>query len=55
VGPRLGPARYLELMRLDKKAQAGQTRFVVIESPGKAGLRSADDSLVAQVLEANTR
>ena len=55
VGPRLGVARYLELMRLDKKAQAGQTRFVVIESPGKAGVRSAPDSLVAQVLEAHTR
>ena len=55
VGPRLGVVRYLELMRLDKKAQAGQTRFVVIESPGKAGVRSAPDSLVAQVLEAHTR
>jgi 3-dehydroquinate synthase len=55
VGPRLGVGRYLELMRLDKKAKAGQTRFVVIESPGKAGVRSAPDSLVAQVLEAHTR
>ena len=55
VGPRLGVARYLALMRLDKKAQAGQTRFVVIESPGKAGLRSAADALVAQVIEAHTQ
>ncbi len=55
VGPRLGVARYLELMRLDKKAQAGQSRYVVIETPGRAGLRNADDKVVAQVLEAHTR
>ena len=55
AGPNLGVARYLELMRLDKKAQAGQTRFVVIEAPGKAGVRSAADELVAKVLAAHTR
>jgi 3-dehydroquinate synthase len=54
VGPRLGPLRYLELMRVDKKARAGEIRFVVIESPGRAGVRSAPDALVTQVLEANT-
>ncbi|MBC7733710.1 MAG: 3-dehydroquinate synthase [Bacteriovorax sp.] len=55
VGPRLGVERYLELMRVDKKAQAGQTRFVVIESPGEAGVRGAEDATIAQVIEANTR
>ena len=55
VGPRLGVARYLELMRLDKKAQAGEIRFVVIEAPGRAAVRSAPDALVAQVLETHTR
>ena len=54
-GPRLGVARYAELMRLDKKAQAGETRFVVIEAPGRAGVRAAPDALVAQVIEAHTR
>jgi 3-dehydroquinate synthase len=53
VGPRLGVSRYLELMRLDKKAEAGEIRFVVIEKPGQAALRSAPDELVAQVIEAN--
>ena len=53
VAPRLGTQRYLELMRQDKKAVAGETRFVVIESPGRAGLRKAPDSLVALVLEAH--
>lgn len=51
VGPRLGAARYLELMRHDKKAEGGEIRFVVIESPGCAGLRAAPDALVAQVID----
>jgi 3-dehydroquinate synthase len=54
VGPRLGTQRYLELMRVDKKARAGEIRFVIIETPGRAGVRSAPDELVAQVLEAHT-
>ena len=52
-GPRLGTARYLELMRVDKKAEAGEIRFVVIEAPGRAGVRGAPDALVAQVLAAH--
>ena len=55
VGPKLGALRYLELMRLDKKARAGAIRFVVIESPGRAGVHTADDALVAEVLDAHTR
>ena len=54
VGPRLGTPRYLQLMRLDKKAEAGEIRFVVIEAPGRAGVRSAPDALVEQVIEAHT-
>ena len=54
VGPPLGVERYLELMRLDKKVLAGQTRFVVIESPGKAGVRVVTDEMVAQVLVAHS-
>ena len=54
LGPRLGTQRYLELMRVDKKARAGEIRFVVVEAPGRAGVRSAPDELVAQVLEAHT-
>lgn len=50
VGPALGPERYLELMRLDKKAESGEIKFVVIESPGQAAVRPAADALVRQVL-----
>jgi 3-dehydroquinate synthase len=55
AGPRLGTPRYLELMRHDKKSRAGAIRFVLIEGPGRAGVRSVDDALVGQVLDANTR
>jgi 3-dehydroquinate synthase len=53
-GPALGAARYLELMRVDKKAEGGEIRFVVIESPGRAGVRAAPDELVARVIEAHS-
>jgi 3-dehydroquinate synthase len=55
VGPALGADRYLELMRVDKKAEAGQIRFVVIERPGQAAVRGAPDDLVRQVLADCTR
>jgi 3-dehydroquinate synthase len=55
VGPALGADRYLELMRVDKKAESGQIRFVVIEAPGRAAVRGAPDELVRQVLADCTR
>ena len=53
-GPALGADRYLELMRHDKKAQAGELRFVLIEQPGRAGVHAAPDALVRQVIEARS-
>lgn len=56
VGPRLSATdnggRYLELMRVDKKAEAGEIRFVVIDGPGRAAVRGAPDALVREVIEA---
>jgi 3-dehydroquinate synthase len=46
--------RYLELMRVDKKAEAGEIHFVVIEAPGRAGVRVAPDALVREVVDACT-
>jgi 3-dehydroquinate synthase len=43
--------RYLELMRVDKKSEAGEIRFIVIDGPGKAALRSAPDALVREVID----
>ncbi len=51
VAPDLGVDRYLELMRVDKKAEAGQIRFVVIEKPGTAAVRAAPEAVVREVIE----
>jgi len=50
--PTLGVARYVELMRMDKKAEAGQIRFIVLQGPGKAAVRGADASVVSATIEA---
>ena len=50
-GPRLGVDRYLELMRVDKKAEAGEIKFVVVDQPGHATVVGAPDSLVREVIE----
>ncbi len=52
LGPRLGADRYLELMRLDKKSEAGEIKFVLIDGPGKAVVRGAPDALVREVINA---
>ena len=43
---------YLELMRVDKKAEGGEIRFVLIAEPGKALVRAAPDKLVREVIDA---
>jgi len=49
-GPRLGEERYLELMGHDKKAEAGELRFVLLEDPGRAGVHGAAQEVVRDVL-----
>lgn len=53
-GPALGADRYLELMRVDKKSEGGEIRFVVIEAPGRAAMRPAPEALVRDVIAAHT-
>ena len=43
--------RYLQLMRVDKKAEGGEIRFVVIDGPGRAAVRPAPDALVRSVID----
>ena len=43
--------RYLELMRIDKKSEAGEIRFVVIDGPGKATVCTAPDAVVREVID----
>jgi 3-dehydroquinate synthase len=53
--PDLGQERWMALMGRDKKAEGGALRFVLLESIGRAVLRSAPDELVAAVIAAAVR
>ena len=48
--PALGVQRYQQLMSVDKKAEGGETRFILIAAPGKAVLRGVPDADVATVI-----
>ncbi len=51
VPPGMAPARWLELMALDKKSTRAGTRFVLLEGLGKAALKSGvDERLVREVV-----
>jgi len=50
AGPNLGVETYLHHMRVDKKAEAGDIRFVLIDSPGHAKVQGAPDALVGEVI-----
>jgi 3-dehydroquinate synthase len=54
-GPaKLSPARYLELMRVDKKAEGGDIRFVLLDGESHATVRTAPESVVVDVITALT-
>jgi 3-dehydroquinate synthase len=44
--------RYLQLMKIDKKSDMGEIRFVLIDGPGKAVVQGAQEALVREVIEA---
>lgn len=55
-GPKLAETatnakQYLAYMRHDKKAEAGEIKFVLIDGPGKAVVKPAPDSLVIEVID----
>lgn len=58
-GPVLDPqdnaAKYLALMRVDKKASGGDIKFVLLDSPGHARVQGAPDEVVGQVIESCCR
>jgi len=39
-------------MRIDKKSEGGEIRFVVIDKPGSAVMRAAPEAMVREVLAA---
>jgi 3-dehydroquinate synthase len=52
TAPAMAPDRWLELMRVDKKAQDGEIRFVVVDEVGRASVRPAPDAVVRATLAA---
>jgi 3-dehydroquinate synthase len=62
VAPNLAPTsatntqtnadRYLELMRVDKKAEASEIKFILINQPGQCVVQTAPDALVREVIAA---
>ena len=46
----LSPERYLELMRVDKKSQGGDIRFVLLDGEAHATVRAAPEALVLEVI-----
>ena len=51
--PKLGGERYLDLMRVDKKADAGTIRYVLLKSLGEAFVEAVPDAQVLPVIEAH--
>jgi len=39
-------------MRVDKKAEGGEIKFVVIDGAGQASVRGAADAMVREVIDA---
>ena len=52
VPPRLGLERYMDLMSVDKKAEGGEVRYILLNGIGRSTIKAVDDQLVAQTLEA---
>ena len=43
--------RYLKLMQVDKKAEAGEIRYIVLDAPGKCSLQTAPEAMVREVID----
>ena len=50
----LAPGRYIELMRVDKKALGGDIRFVLLDGEGHAIVRAAPEAVVVDVIASLT-
>lgn len=53
--PDFGRDRWMELMRVDKKAEGGKIRYVLLERPGRAVVRPVPDDDVAAAIDACVR
>jgi 3-dehydroquinate synthase len=50
--PALGESRYIDLMRVDKKAEAGEIKFILLKRFGETLIGPAPDSAVHATLAA---
>jgi 3-dehydroquinate synthase len=53
--PELGEARYIDLMSVDKKAEAGAVKFILLDGVGHARITGVDDAQVRATLAASTQ
>ena len=51
--PSLDIERWIDLMRIDKKAAGGELRFVLLDGEGSASVHGVPLNLVAEVIDAN--
>jgi len=52
TAPKFGAERYIELMQVDKKAEGGQIRYVLLDQIGKAYIATAPHEAVIETLRA---
>ncbi len=52
IPPKLGVSRYIDLMSVDKKAEGGEVRYILLDGVGRSTIKTVDESLVIQTLEA---
>jgi 3-dehydroquinate synthase len=50
--PDLGIERYLDLMSVDKKAEAGAVKFIVLDGLGRARITAVPDAVLRETLQA---
>jgi len=52
VPPKFGVSRYIDLMSVDKKAEGGEVRYILLDGIGRSTIKTVDEPLVVQTLEA---
>jgi 3-dehydroquinate synthase len=52
VPPKLGVSSYIDLMSVDKKAEGGEVRYILLDGIGRSTIKTVDEPLVIQTLEA---
>ncbi|KMQ80821.1 3-dehydroquinate synthase [Candidatus Burkholderia pumila] len=55
IAPKLGDDRYVDLMRVDKKAEAGEIKFILLTHFGETEITGAPDQAVRETLAASVR